>query len=305
MPNNWTTEAERRTYVQNKADLTRYDLVAMLSYCGSGHPGGSLSVVEILSALYYGGVMHINPGDPASPERDRLIMSKGHASPTLYVILSDLGYFPREWLREFDANGSNLPKHCDRLKTPGIEASTGPLGQGISMAVGFALDRKIERAPQKTFCIIGDGECQSGNLYEAVMAAGNFKLGNLKVILDNNDLQIDGKVSEIMPLGDVTQMWEALGWRVRRCDGHDVPALLENLDAMNREDDKPQLLVADTVKGKGVSFMEHNVDWHSDKITPELAVTALADVGQPLCDCASPKASFLSESELVKLCGKG
>lgn len=304
MSTQWTSEVERAAHVKAKADIARYDLVAMLSYCGSGHPGGSLSVVEILSALYYGDIMRFDPKNPRSPERDRLIMSKGHASPALYVILADLGFFPKEWLREFDANGSALPKHCDRLKTPGIEASTGPLGQGISMAVGFALDLKIDQRPENVYCIIGDGECQSGNLYEAVMAAGNFGLGNLKVILDDNDLQIDGKVSEIMPLGDVKAMWEALGWEVRRCDGHDVDALLANLDAMKADTYQPQLLIADTIKGKGVSFMENNADWHSDKINKDQAVVALAEVDKALHGCDATKALFLNPDELAKLCGK-
>lgn len=304
MSTNWTTEAERTARVKAKADITRYDLVAMLSYCGSGHPGGSLSVVEILSALYYGGIMRFDAKNPRMPGRDRLIMSKGHASPALYVILADLGFFPKEWLRHFDADGSALPKHCDRLKTPGIEASTGPLGQGISMAVGFALDLKIDRRPENVYCVIGDGECQSGNLYEAVMAAGNFGLGNLKVVLDNNDLQIDGKVSEIMPLGDVRAVWGALGWEVRRCDGHDVGALLANFDAMKADSRRPQLLVADTIKGKGVSFMENNVDWHSDKINGEQAVVALSEAGKALCGRDGDLAGFLGADELAKLCGK-
>jgi transketolase len=302
MPTKWSGEQERISYVKKMADITRYDLVAMLSFSGSGHPGGSLSVVEIMCALYYGEVMRYEPGNATLRDRDRFIMSKGHASPTLYVILADLGYFPIEWLRIFDANGSSLPKHCDRLKTPGVEASTGALGQGISMAVGFALAQRIDKIPYDVFCVIGDGECQSGNTMEAAMSAGGFRLGNLKVILDLNDLQIDGRVSEIMPLGDIKGMWSALGWNVISCGGHDVPALLSALDEMKSRDDKPQLLIAETVKGKGVSFMEHNADWHSEKITKELAVKALADVARPL-DKTIPRARFLSAEELRELCG--
>lgn len=297
------SQENRVARVQEMAALTRYDLVAMLSYCGSGHPGGSLSIVEILSALYYGDIMKFDPANPTLPTRDRLIMSKGHASPTQYVVLADLGYFPKEWLRDFDANGSNLPKHCDRFKTPGVEVSTGPLGQGISIAVGFALTQRIDAIPYDIYCIIGDGECQSGNVYEAAMAAGAFKLGSLKVILDRNNLQIDGDVDDIMPLGDIAATWRSLGWDVRECDGHKVTELLDSLDAMKAASDKPQLLIANTTKGKGVSFMENNVDWHSDKISKDQAVVALSEV--ELCDCGGRcKASFLRPEELAKLCGK-
>jgi transketolase len=286
------------------ADLTRFDLVAMLSYCGSGHPGGSLSIVEIMSALYFGGVMRFDPDNPVWPERDRLILSKGHSSPTQYVILAQLGYFPKAWLREFDANGSRLPKHCDRFKTPGIEASTGALGQGISMAVGFAAALRMDKNPAAVFCVIGDGECQSGNTYEAAMSASGFGLGNLNVILDGNDLQIDGKVSEVMPLGDVAETWRSLGWEVRTCAGHDVEALLASLDEMKARTGKPQLLIAKTVKGKGVSFMENNADWHSDKITADLAVKALSEARKPLEGTGLTAAEFLTREELDELSGK-
>jgi transketolase len=304
MREKYSSGKEREAYVRKAADLIRYDLVAMLSFCGSGHPGGSLSIVEIMSALYFGGILRFDPAHPKLSERDRLILSKGHASPTQYVVLAQLGYFPKSWLREFDANGSNLPKHCDRFKTPGIEASTGALGQGISMAVGFAAALKTDVSGASVFTVIGDGECQSGNTYEAARSASKFNLGNLKVILDDNNLQIDGTVSEVMPLGDVAGTWKSLGWEVLACDGHNIGELLSALELMKSRTEKPQLLIAKTVKGKGVSFMENNADWHSDKITKELAKTALREAGKPLTGTGLAMAEFLSREELAELCGK-
>jgi len=289
---------EKLAYVRDMADLTRYNLLAMLTYCGSGHPGGSLSVVEILSALYYGGVLRYDPGNPQLPDRDRLVLSKGHASPAQYIILAELGFFPKEWLKEFDANGSRLPKHCNRFLTPGIEASTGALGQGISMSVGMALAQKMDFIPYNIYCIIGDGECQSGNLYEAVIAAGKYKLDNMKVILDKNGLQIDGNVEEIMPLGDVGNMWSAMGWKVWSCDGHNVENLLRIFEEMKDYKGKPQLLIANTIKGKGVSFMENNVDWHSDKINHQQGVLALEEAAALLAGSNRQKSDFLSKEEL-------
>ena len=291
---------DRIAYAKKMADLTRYDLVAMLSFCGSGHPGGSLSIVEIVSALYHGKVISYDPKNPNMPGRDRLVVSKGHASPTLYVTLAELGYFPKEWLREFDANGSRLPKHCDRLKTPGIEASTGALGQGISMAVGMALAQKLGKEDYGIYCIIGDGECQSGNTFEAAMSAGKYALGNLTVIIDANGLQIDGNVDDVMPLGNIRLMWEALGFRVWECDGHDIAELIETFEEMKRYRERPKLLIANTVKGKGVSFMEHKANWHSDKIGAEQAAAALSELA-PLVDGALTKAGFLSKDELSRL----
>jgi transketolase len=220
------------------------------------------------------------------------------------VVLAHLGYFPKSLLREFDADDSSLPKHCNRFKTPGIEASTGALGQGISMAVGFAAALKTDGNDACVFTVIGDGECQSGNTYEAALSAPGFGLGNLKVILDSNDLQIDGNVSKLMPLGDVKAMWASMGWEVLACDGHDAGEVLAALDLMKSGTKKPQLLIAKTVKGKGVSFMEHNADWHSDKITKELAITALRETEQPLLGTDLPRAEFLSAEELARLSGK-
>lgn len=292
-------------YLKAMAAKTRYDLVAMLSYTGSGHPGGSLSIVEILTTLLYGKIINYDPTNPCLSDRDRLILSKGHASPTLYVIMAELGYFPKSWLKEFDSPGSHLPKHCDRYKTPGIEASTGALGQGISLAVGAALAERLDKENNyNIYCIIGDGECQSGNLWEAVMSAGKYRLDNFKVILDNNNLQIDGYTNEIMPLGDIRKVWEGFGWHVEECDGHNIEELHQAFGRMNAVKGQPQVLIANTIKGKGVSFMENNADWHSGKINKEQAKIALSECEKQLDQKSYPVAEFLTREELLNLLGK-
>lgn len=290
--------------IKKMAAKTRYDLLAMLSYARSGHPGGSLSIVEILSVLYYGNVMKYDNDNISLPDRDRLIISKGHASPTLYVVLAELGYFPKEWLKSFDASGSNLPKHCDRFKTPGIEASTGALGQGISIAVGMALAEQLDmQNDYDIYCIVGDGECQTGELWEAVMSAAKYNLDKLKVIVDYNNLQIDGFTEDIMPLGDMRKIWEGFGWHVEQCDGHDVSDLCVAFDKISGIKGKPQVIIAKTVKGKGVSFMENNVNWHSDKINKDQAKQALEEAEKELDESCYPVAEFLEPKELNALKG--
>jgi transketolase len=291
---------------RKKAEEIRYNLVAMMDYAGSGHPGGSLSIVEIMSTLFYGGVLKQDPQNPKDDNHDRLILSKGHASPTLYVILADLGYFPAEKLKEFDANDSMLPKHCNRMKTPGVEASTGALGQGVSMALGMAMASRIEEGRDyQTYCVVGDGECQSGEVWEAAMAAAKFGLDNFKVIVDDNGLQIDGDTADIMPLGSLRDKWEAFGWYVQECDGHDVGQIKEALLKMNGIKNRPQVLIAKTIKGKGVSFMENIADWHSRKITKEEGVKALKEITQEYealgFQNIEESILFLNEGELENL----
>lgn len=298
--------------LRKKTEETRYNLVAMMDHAGSGHPGGSLSVLEIMMVLYYGGVMKYDVAEPKALGRDRFVLSKGHASPTLYVILADLGYFPAEKLKEFDANDSMLPKHCNRLKTPGVEASTGALGQGFSMALGMAMAQKMDdRNDYNVYCILGDGECQSGEVWEAAMAAAKYNLGNLKVIVDNNRLQIDGFTDDVMPLGDLKAKWEAFGWYADECDGHDLKALEQAFDKMEAAEKKgcPQVLIANTTKGKGVSFMEDEADWHSRKMTKEEGAKALQEIREAYVadfdDKIDDSILFLNSEELEALKGKG
>ena len=290
--------------LRKKTEELRYNLTAMMAYAGSGHPGGSLSVLEILTTLYYGGVMRYDAEDPGAKRRDRFVMSKGHASPALYVILADLGYFPGEKLKEFDADDSMLPKHCNRLKTPGIEASTGALGQGFSMALGMALAGHMDKKEHRVFCVLGDGECQSGEVWEAAMAAAKYGLDHFKVVIDNNRLQIDGFTDDIMPLGDLKAKWEAFGWHAEVCGGHDLQALRKSFDNMDRVKGRPQVLIADTVKGKGVSFMENEAVWHSRKMTKAEGASALREISRAYEEFGGSIDDFilfLTPEELKKL----
>ena len=296
--------------LRKKTEELRYNLVAMMDYAGSGHPGGSLSVLEIITALYYGGMMNIDPEHPECPDRDRFVMSKGHASPAQYVILADQGFFPREKLREFDADNSMLPKHCNRKLTPGVDASTGALGQGMSMAVGMAMAARTEaEANYQVYCILGDGECQSGEIWEAAMSAAKYGLDPLKVVVDNNRLQIDGFSDDIMPLGDMAAKWDAFGWKVYVCDGHDLNALTGALEEMSRVSGKPCVLIANTTKGRGVSFMEDEADWHSRKMTKEEGASALREIAGRYRELGfgdvRESILFLDRSELAALIGEG
>lgn len=291
-----------------KTEELRYNLVAMMDYGGSGHPGGSLSVLEIMTTLYYGGFLKTDGDHPQDPARDRFVMSKGHASPTQYVILADQGYFGKDKLRVFDANNSMLPKHCNRKLTPGVDASTGALGQGMSMAVGMAMAGKIDDREYNVYCILGDGECQSGEIWEAAMSAAKYRLDNLKVVVDNNRLQIDGFSDDIMPLGDLKGKWEAFGWHVEVCDGHDLEALHAGFEAMEKIKGKPSVMIANTIKGKGISFMENDPDWHSRKITKAEGAQALWEIAETYRKYGfgniEKSIMFLNQEELSQLTGK-
>ena len=258
-----------------KARRYRRDIVDMLYACQSGHPGGSLSCVEMLQALYEN-VMRYDPKDPKWPERDRLVLSKGHACPALYVILADKGFFPREELKNLRQLGSILQGHPDMNKCPGIDASTGSLGQGASWAVGFALAGKRPGHDFRVYCITGDGESQEGIIWESAMAAAHYHLDNLTVLLDHNGLQIDGPNDKVMDLGDICAKYEAFGWETFTVDGHDVDAITEALKRPSAG--KPRFICCNTVKGKGVSFMENQVGWHGKPMDQAAYETAIRDL---------------------------
>ena len=252
--------------MEEKARQYRLDILDMLYACQSGHPGGSLSCVEILQALYEN-VMRYDPKNPRWEERDRMVLSKGHACPTLYAILADKGFFPKEELKNLRQLGSILQGHPDMNKCPGVDASTGSLGQGASWAVGYALAGKRPGHDFRVFCVTGDGESQEGMIWESAMAAAHYHLDNLTVLLDHNRLQIDGENDAVMSLGDICAKYEAFGWDVRRVDGHDVDAITEAVLAPRNG--KPRFICCDTVKGKGVSFMENQVGWHGKPMNQE------------------------------------
>lgn len=251
-------ETENAGTLDGKCREIRRSIVKMIHDAGSGHPGGSLSCVEILVLLYHRLMRH-DPGRPGWPGRDRFVLSKGHAAPALYAVLADCGYFPPEELSTLRRLGSRLQGHPHMQSLPGLDCSTGSLGQGLSIASGMALGLKIRGAPSRVYCLLGDGELQEGSVWEAVMSAPALGLANLVAIVDNNGVQLDGPTCGIVPVEPLSEKWKAFGWRVRRCPGHDIAAMEEALCGMG---DGPSVLVADTVKGKGVSFMEGDCAWH-------------------------------------------
>lgn len=234
----------------------------MLGGCGSGHPGGSLSVADILAVLYFY-KMKYDPQNPSWPDRDRLVLSKGHAAPALYSALSLAGFFPREYLKTIRQIGSSLQGHPDMNSLAGIEMTTGSLGQGLSIANGMAIAAKIDKKNYHIYCIIGDGESQEGQIWEAAMTSAHLKLDNLTVIMDYNKLQIDGKVEEIKSIMPIADKWKAFNWNViDKVNGHNVEQIINALDKATSFKGKPTIIIADTVKGKGVSFMENNLNFH-------------------------------------------
>lgn len=259
------------------ARAIRINVIKMLTEAGSGHPGGSLSATDLVTALMFG-VMRHDPQNPLWDERDRFIMSKGHCIPAWYAALASAGYFPEDELITLRKFGSKLQGHPDRVKFPGIEASTGSLGQGLSIALGMAMAGKMDGAPWRVYCMIGDGEAQEGQIWEAAMAAGKFKTGNLIAILDNNNGQIDGFVEDVMPLDPIDDKFRAFNWHVIDIDGHDMEQILHALDEANRTLDRPTLIWAKTIKGKGVSFMENNIGWHGKTPTVDERDKALAEL---------------------------
>ena len=259
---------------EQKAKELRSEILKMLFACQSGHPGGSLSCVEMLMALYYR-VMKIDPKNPKMEDRDRFVLSKGHACPTLYAILADLGYFPKEDLKDLRQIGSHLQGHPDLTKTPGVDMNTGSLGQGASLAMGIALSAKHGKKDYHTYAVLGDGECQEGLVWEAAMAAAHYKLDNLTFLLDYNHLQIDGSNDEVMSLGDINKKFDAFGFECFTVDGHDIEAIVEALNTS--VEGKPKFICCNTVKGKGVSFMENMSGWHGRPMTEEEFTQALKE----------------------------
>jgi transketolase len=266
--------------VKSKAQAMRRDIVASITAAGSGHPGGSLSATDILATLYFGEVLNHRPEEPSWPERDRFILSKGHAAPVLYAALAHAGYFPVEELTSLRKFGSRLQGHPDMHKLPGVEVSTGSLGQGLSIAAGLALALRNQGSQAQVFVLLGDGELQEGQVWEAAMFAAHQRLGNLIAIVDNNNLQIDGQVEEVNSLGDIAAKFSAFGWQAQTVEGHEIAALKSALDAAAAHSAGPAVLIASTVKGKGVSFMENQCGWHGKAPSQEQCDSALLELGQ-------------------------
>lgn len=240
----------------------RKSAITMIYEAQSGHPGGSLSAADIVTALYFK-EMNIDPANPKWEDRDRFVLSKGHVCPILYAALGKLGYFPKEYLHKLRQEGSILQGHPDMKKCPGIDISTGSLGQGLSCAVGMAIAGKRDNRDYRVFAMVGDGECDEGQIWEAVMAGYKYKLDNLIVFVDNNKLQLDGTCDEIMPNIDLGKRFEAFGYEVFYIDGHNMAEIVATLDKIRASNNNlPKAIIADTIKGRGVSFMENQLGWH-------------------------------------------
>ena len=264
--------------IEEKARQLRVLIIKMLQKAGSGHPGGSLSCADIMACLYFY-VLRQNPRNPQWPDRDRFHLSKGHACPAWYAALALKGYFSVEELWKLREIGSLLQGHPDR-RTPGVDVASGSLGQGLSVALGMALAGKIDNKDYRVYVLLGDGEIQEGNIWEAAMAASHFKVDNLCAIVDYNRFQIDGRVEEIMGLEPLVNKWEAFGWHVIQCDGHNIEELLDSFEEAKTVSGKPTCIIAHTVKGKGVSFMEHVVDFHGRAPTREESEIALKELSK-------------------------
>ncbi len=263
--------------LRDRAKTVRRHIIRMTAAAGSGHPGGSLSAADMIVALYFSKLRH-DPKNPQWPDRDRFHMSKGHCAPVWYAVLAEAGYFPAETLATLRKLGSPLQGHPDMKATPGVEMSSGSLGQGLSVGVGMALAARLDKRPWRTYIMIGDGECQEGQIWEAAMSAAHYKLDNLCAILDHNDLQIDGRVSEIMAIEPISDKWQAFGWHVINIDGHDFEAILAAYDEAEKIKGRPAIVIAKTAKGKGVSFMENNVEWHGVAPDAKQAEQALREL---------------------------
>ncbi|MEJ8553944.1 transketolase [Tepidibacter sp. Z1-5] len=260
------------------ATSIRKNIVQMINESKSGHPGGSLSCVEIVTALYFD-EMNIDSKNPKKEDRDRFVLSKGHAAPVLYSALAEKGYFEKEELMKLRKVNSMLQGHPDMKGTPGVEMSTGSLGQGFSVACGMAMASKMDNAPWRVYTVLGDGEIQEGLIWEAAMSAAHYKLDNLVAFLDFNGLQIDGKNEDVMNIYPVVDKFKAFGWNVIEIDGHDFDQIFASLDSARETVGKPTMIIAKTVKGKGVSFMENQAGWHGTAPSDEDLEVALKELG--------------------------
>lgn len=266
----------------NTAELSRVcrqvrrDIINMTANAGSGHPGGSLSAVELMVSTFYNH-MRVDPENPKAEDRDRFVLSKGHAAPCYYAVLAELGFISRDEFKNFRQLHSILQGHPDCKKVPGVDASTGSLGQGCSIAVGMALGAKVQGKDTKVFTLLGDGECQEGQIWEALMSAAHYKLDNLTVLLDHNGLQIDGTNDEVMGVGDMMAKYEAFGFACVKVDGHDIGAVVEAVNTPHPG--KPLFVCCETHKGHGVSFMEDQVGWHGKAPNKEQYEQAMKELG--------------------------
>ena len=263
--------------LENISKEIRRSTIEQIYNAQSGHPGGSLSCADILTVLYFN-QMNINPKDPNAEGRDRLVLSKGHSSPALYATLARKGYFDKSLLTDFRKINSNLQGHPDMNKVPGVDMSSGSLGQGLSVANGMALNSKMDESGYRVYCILGDGELEEGQVWEAAMTANKYKLDNLCVIVDNNNLQIDGPIDKVMSSYPIDEKFKSFGFQVINIDGNDIDEILKAFEVAKNVKEKPTVIIAKTIKGKGVSFMENQVGWHGKAPNEEQYEIALREL---------------------------
>ena len=267
--------------LQNYANKIRQGIIKEVYMAASGHPGGSLSIAEILAVLYFN-QMNIDEKNPQAKERDRLVLSKGHTSPALYSVLALRGFFDLEELKTFRNINSILQGHPDMKNIPGVDASTGSLGQGLSIANGMALASKMDSEGVRVYCICGDGEIEEGQIWEAAMTSSHYKLDNLCVIVDNNNLQIDGEVSQVMNIYPIDEKFKSFGFEVINIDGHNIEEIIQAFEQAKKVKGKPTAIIANTIKGKGVSFMENKAEWHGKAPNEEQYRQAMLELGGAL-----------------------
>jgi len=253
----------------------RQEIIKMLLEAKSGHCAGPLGAVELYVALYFSGILKYDPKNPNWEERDRVVISNGHYAPLLYTVLAHAGYFPLEELKTLRKLGSNLQGHPNRLLLPGIETSSGPVGEGLSQSVGMALGAKMNKKKLQVYCLMGDGEQDCGNTWEAVMTAGKYRLDNLTAVIDRNNIQIDGFTENVMPLEPLKEKYESFGWKVLEIDGHNIPEIIKAMNSSKSVFVKPVVIIANTIPGKGVDFMQWEYQWHGKSPNSKQAEEAL------------------------------
>ncbi|MDR0720797.1 MAG: transketolase [Treponema sp.] len=268
-------DKETLTYLKGQAKEIRKLTIEEIGTLGTGHIGGAMSIVDVLALLYFHR-MKVDPAQPRMKDRDQLVMSKGHAGPAVYATLALKGYFPKDWLKTLNQGGTRLPSHCDRNLTPGIDMTAGSLGQGFSAALGIALGLRIDKSPARVYTIIGDGESNEGQIWEAALFGAARRITNLTAFTDYNKQQLDGYTKDILDLGDLKAKWEAFGWHTQEVDGHDIEALDEAIEKSIAEQDKPSMIIMNTIKSKGFVFGEGIEKNHSMAFDLEKAREAIA-----------------------------
>lgn len=267
-------DKQHQETLEAKAKQIRIHILESIAHLGVGHVGGSLSIADVLAVLYFD-VLNIDPKDPKKPDRDRFVLSKGHGGPAVYAALAMRGFFPTDWLKTLNAPNTNLPSHTDKNKTPGVDMTTGSLGQGFSVSVGMAKAAQLDNSPFKIYSIISDGESEEGQIWEAAMFAGNHKLDTLIAFTDYNKMQIDGTVNDVNDPAPLDEKWRAFKWHVQVVNGHDIPAIKEAIVQAQNHKGAPSMIILDTIKGKGAFFAEGQVGSHNMPVTKEQAEEAI------------------------------